>query len=344
MSHSQPTSVPESQPCPTLHSVPPTNKPIHLAVGMFDGVHLGHQAVIEAANHSARRTGGLSAVLSFNPHPSRLFAPQNPTRLLMPPQIKLNVLQRMGVGLTIIHPFDREFAAIKASDFPAYLKRCLPTLRSIYVGENFRYGKARSGDISALLADCRRENIDLFSAERIRYNGEPISSTRIRAALEQGQIEEANRLLGYSYFATGRISPGKQLGRKLGFPTLNLPWEPELPPAFGVYAVRICRDNGDNAAQSEQANHGAAAIGTAPKSTWYNAVANYGLRPTVHAETESVAPLLEVHVLESCPLTTADSVCVQWLHFLRPEQKFPSIEALQTQIRKDSAAAASLLG
>lgn len=314
----------EAAACPSLNTAPQTRLPIHLAVGMFDGVHLGHQAVIEAACNSARRAGGISAVLSFTPHPSRLFAPERATRLLMPVPIKLRVLRQLGVDLTLIHPFDHAFAAIEADAFPAYLKEKLPTLRSIYVGENFRYGKNRSGDIHSLLAGCRALGIDLFSAERIRCNGEPISSTRIRSALENGAIEVVNSLLGYSYFAEGTVIPGKRLGHTLGFPTLNLPWEPELLPAFGVYAVQVRRSDGDGA-------------------TFQKAVANYGVRPTVESSEAPIAPLLEIHTLEPTDLTTGDHLSVQWLHFIRPEQKFASLDALCTQIAADTGRARELL-
>lgn len=239
--------------------------------------------------------------------------------------VKLQVLRQLGVDLTIIHPFDHDFAAIEATDFVARLKHWLPSLRSIYVGENFRYGKSRSGDITTLLQSCREQGIDLFSAERVRYNGEPISSTRIRSALQEGRIEDANNLLGYSYFAQGQIQGGRRLGRQIGFPTLNLHWEPELPPAFGVYAVRIRR--------SDQ-----------PEAAWENGIANYGVRPTVEGAGAAVAPLLETHTLEPTALTTGDPVSVQWLSFLRPEQKFASLDALRTQIASDLERAKVQLG
>ena len=151
-----------------------------------------------------------------------------------------------------------------------------------------------------------------MSAERINQNGEPISSTRIRGYLEEGRMEEANALLGYTYFAEGVVIPGKQLGRTIGFPTLNVSWEPDLRPRLGVYAVSVS---------------GGKSAGTLP------AVANYGLRPTVE---NSTAPRLEVHVLAtSCPFDVGDSLTVEWLSFLRPEQKFPDVEALRLQIAKD---------
>jgi riboflavin kinase/FMN adenylyltransferase len=184
------------------------------------------------------------------------------------------------------------------------------------VGENWRFGHGRRGDINLLLAESRKHGLVVMSSSRVNENGEPISSTRIRACLEAGQIAEANSLLGYTYFSEGRVESGKSLGRKLGFPTLNLPWEPELRPRFGVYAVRV----------------------SGPKSErTHAAVANYGLRPTVE---QSTRPRLEVHLLGDCPFGMGDAVKVEWLRFLRPEKKFGNVEQLQAQIAADRAASA----
>jgi riboflavin kinase/FMN adenylyltransferase len=153
------------------------------------------------------------------------------------------------------------------------------------------------------------------SAERIKQNEEPISSTRIRTYLAEGKMEEANALLGYSYFAEGVVAPGKQLGRKLGFPTLNVVWEPDQRPRFGVYTVRV----------------------SGPKTAVpLPAVANYGLRPTV--ENSSV-PRLEIHLLAACPFGAGDELLIEWLSFLRPEKRFDGVEALRAQIAADRDAA-----
>lgn len=290
-------------------------RPLHLAIGMFDGVHLGHHAVIEAAVHSARRSSGIAAVLTFWPHPSRLFRPDNAVRLIMTPALKNRQLARLGVDAVISQPFDAHYASIEAEDFLPRLKQALPSLTTIYVGENWRFGRGRRGDIGLLVAEGKQHGIAVVSAPRINQNGEPISSTRIRRYLEEGAMEEANALLGYTYFAEGVVAPGKQLGRKLGFPTLNVVWEPDLRPRFGVYAVRV---SGDKTAQS------------------LPAVANYGLRPTVE---DSVIPRLEIHVLGSCPFDAGDEVSVEWLSFLRPERKFDGVESLRTQIAADREAA-----
>ncbi len=285
-------------------------RPLHLAIGMFDGLHLGHQSVIDAAVHSARRSGGLAGMLTFWPHPSALFRPENPTQLLMPMAMKRAVLARLGVDFVIEQNFSREFAGIEAAEFLPHLQRSLPLLAAVYVGENWRFGRGRRGDVALLLAEAHRAGLTVCSAPRLNHNGAPISSSRIRELLAAGAMADANALLGYSYFADGVVEPGRRLGRTIGFPTLNLSWEPELKPRFGVYAVNVF---------SGQA---------APVP----GVANYGLRPTVGNATR---PLLEVHLLAASPLTCADQVSVHWLHFLRPENKFNSVDELRTQIALD---------
>lgn len=291
---------------------------LHLAIGVFDGVHLGHKAVIESAVFSARRSGGVSGVLTFDPHPSRLFRPEDPTRLIMPIEAKTEMLHAVGVDCVICKHFDREFAAIPAEDFLASLKRAIPALKSISVGENFRFGQKRAGDVATLIESGRALGLGVFSADRIKHNGEPISSTRIRKELEDGEIVSVNDLLGYNYRAVGVVVDGAQLGRTIGFPTLNLSWQPECFPRFGVYAVHF-RARGDR--------------------SWRSGVANYGVKPTV---AEDAGPTLEVHGFEPTKLTSGDTIEVEWLAFIRPEQKFDSIDALKEQIQRDCETARQL--
>ena len=294
---------------------------LHLAIGVFDGVHLGHKAVIESAVFSARRSGGISGVLTFDPHPSRLFRPEAPTRLIMPIETKTQMLYEVGVDCVIRKHFDRAFASIPAEQFLQQLKLALPTLKSIYVGENFRFGQKRAGDVATLIASGRELGLGVFSAERIKHNGEPISSTRIRQELEAGEIVSVNDLLGYNYTATGAIVSGAQLGRTIGFPTLNLPWQPECLPRFGVYYVRFRARGVQN---------------------WSAGVANYGVKPTV-ADADQ-APALEVHGLEHTDLSAGDEIEVECLQFIRPEQKFASLDELKSQIAKDCDAARAFAG
>ena len=199
---------------------------LHLAIGVFDGVHLGHKAVIESAVFSAQRSGGVGGVLTFDPHPSRLFRPENPTLLMMPIEEKTSMLHAVGVDIVIRKHFDREFASIPADQFLAELKAALPSLKSIYIGENFRFGRLRAGTVATLIESGNALGIGVFSVDRIKHNGEPISSTRISKELEAGHIEAVNDLLGYNYFSNGTVLGGAKLGRQIGFPTLNLPWEP----------------------------------------------------------------------------------------------------------------------
>ena len=296
-------------------ALPPA--PLHLAIGMFDGVHLGHRAVIEAAVQSARRSGGTAAVLTFAPHPSTLFRPDQPTRLIMDSGMKARMLHRLGVEAMITQPFTPEFASVAAADFLPWLKQRAPQLAAVYVGENFRFGRGRKGDIALLVAEGRKHGLTVFSAPRVNFDGEPISSTRIRGLLETGDVAGANALLGYTYFAEGTVVHGKHLGRTIGFPTLNLAWAPDLRPRYGVYVVRVA---------------GAKSVDALP------GVANYGLRPTVE---QTVEPRLEVHVLVDCPFGAGDSVTVKWLRFLRHEMKFAGLEELRAQIARDRAAAAA---
>jgi riboflavin kinase/FMN adenylyltransferase len=286
--------------------------PWHLAIGMFDGVHLGHQSVVEAAIHSARRCGGLAGVLTFWPHPSALFRPAERTRLIMAPPMKRRVLARLGVDFLVEQAFTRDFAAIGAREFVALLRRRLPSLAAVYVGENWCFGRGREGDVGLLVDEARAHGIAVFSAPRLNHNGTPISSTRLRALLAAGDVEQANALLGYSYFAEGTVQTGRRLGQALGFPTLNVPWTPDLLPRFGVYLVRL------------QVGEEAPLAG----------VANYGVRPTVE---ESARPLLEVHLLEGAAPGPGTQVVVHWLRFIRPEIKFERVEDLRAQIARDRA-------
>ena len=237
--------------------------------------------------------------------------PEQPTQMLMDRAAKARLLGTLGVEVVITEPFTPEFAQIAAEDFLPLLKRHLPQLVAVYVGENWRFGRGRGGDITLLVTEGRRLGLSVFSAPRVNLNGEPISSSRIREAISSGEIALANMMLGYAYFAQGMVLSGKKLGRTLGFPTLNLAWSPDLRPKFGVYAVRV------SGKKTRAALRG---------------VANYGLRPTVEQTDE---PRLEVHVLDVCPFDVGDEITVEWLHFLRPERKFAGVGELRIQIAAD---------
>jgi riboflavin kinase / FMN adenylyltransferase len=295
-----------------------TREKLHMAIGMFDGVHLGHRAVIESAVHSAHARGGLAAVMTFTPHPSHILRPQNPTLLLQTDAQKEERIAALGIDVLILQPFTTDFAAIPADEYLHRLKMRFPTLSSIHVGENFMFGSGRKGDVSTLLKTAAPERIHVFSIERVRFDGEPISSTRIRNILTTGLMEDVDELLGYNYFCVGKVVHGNRIGRTIGFPTLNIEWEPQCLPKFGVYSASV-RAEGQ------------------PVEKALPAVANYGLRPTI--EGAGKRPLLETNILGPCPFDYGDNLRVEWLRFLRPEQKFSGLDALKAQIAVDSIAA-----
>lgn len=287
--------------------------PVYLAIGIFDGLHRGHRAVVDTAVNAASASGGVSGVLTFDPHPSRMFRPQNPTRLILPIARKIELLHEAGVQVVIGKQFDADFASIEATNFAAFLKEVLPGLKALSVGANFRFGRERAGDAALLKTSGKALGLEVNVVERLKHAGEAISSTRIRAALEDGSIEIVNALLGYHYGFGGEVIGGAQKGRALSFPTLNLPWMPECLPRFGVYRVRL---------RAREA------------SNWVDGIANYGVKPTVTSKGE---PTLEVHLLEATELTAGAFVEVEWLEFRRDEQKFETEAALRAQITQDVA-------
>lgn len=290
-------------------------RPLELAIGIFDGVHLGHRAVVASAVAAAKAEKGLAGVLTFWPHPSIFFRAPSPTRMIMAPADKVRALATLGIEAIFTLNFTEEFARLPAEEFLPYLRRHLPQLAGVHVGDNWRFGRGRAGDSALLASEGVRLGLRVASVGRVEVAGGPVSSTRIRELLTAGEVAKANELLGTPYTAQGVIVPGRQLGRTLDFPTLNLAWTPDLQPRFGVYTVRLTG---------------------AKSSTVIPGVANYGLRPTVG---DATAPRLEVHLLGECPYGPGDEVAVQWLRFLRPEMKFAGVQELQAQVFRDREAA-----
>lgn len=289
-------------------------RPLELAIGMFDGVHRGHRAVVASAVAAAQAEAGLAGVLTFWPHPSIFFGAPSPTRMILAPADKVRILAALGIEAIITINFTEEFARLPAEEFLPYLRRHLPQLAGVHVGDNWRFGRGRAGDSALLARDGARLGLRVASVARVEAEGGPVSSTRIRELLVAGEVAKAGELLGAPYTAHGVVVPGRQLGRTLSFPTLNLAWTPDLQPRFGVYTVRL----------------------TGGKSSAIPGVANFGLRPTVG---DATAPRLEVHLLGECPYGPGDAVAVEWVRFLRPEMKFVGVQELQAQVFRDVAAA-----
>jgi riboflavin kinase/FMN adenylyltransferase len=211
---------------------------------------------------------------------------------------------------------------MEAGEFPIWLQKTFPSLQSLHVGTNFQYGRNRAGNNLTLKKDAAELGIKVHFVDPVILENEPVSSSRIRAALTSGDISVANQMLLRPYEAEGTIVPGKQIGRRIGFPTINIDWHPELIPAFGVYAVELVTPNG-----------------VAEPS-----VANWGLRPTV--ETAALKPLLEIHLLRPTETLPAqgESLRVRWLEYIRPEKKFTDLSALEQQIKSDVQRAKAVHG
>lgn len=284
---------------------------VHLAVGMFDGLHIGHRTVIQSALDSQAKFGGGVGALTFWPHPSRLFNPAQPTRMILTPECKRLEFSKFNLDFLIEEPFTKDFSAVEASEFLNYLISKMPKLQSIHAGENWRFGKGRSGDMAMLKELAKGTDVKVNSVNCHEVGGSRVSSTRIRKLIADGMIDQANELLGYDYYSIGTVTQGKRLGRQIGVPTLNLPFEGDLRPKYGVYTVLVSDVDQDH---------------------WYPAVANFGVKPTVQNDDH---PLLEANLLVDCPFDYGHRLKVRWQTFIRPEQRFDGIDALKAQIAKD---------
>jgi riboflavin kinase/FMN adenylyltransferase len=287
-------------------------EPLHLALGVFDGLHAGHQAVIQQAVRNAARDGGLAGLLTFDPHPIRVIAPgKAPASLLETLAHKERIARDLGIQVFIPLRFDAVLAAMEASEFIERLTQA--PVRTIAVGEDWRFGHNRSGDVTLLRREAKQRGFRLEAVPPVMFDGDRISSTRIRQAIRDGNLEAAACMLGRPYGVGGKVMPGDQLGRTLGFPTANLATgDLQLPPD-GVWAVRV----------------------TDPTGKPWDGVANLGVRPTLGGKPR----LLEVHLFGFAGDLYGRNLEVQFATFLRAEMKLPSLEALRRQITQDAHAA-----
>ncbi len=290
-----------------------------VAIGNFDGVHLGHAALLSTAREAGRARGRPAAALTFEPHPGRILFPKVAPRRLTTPARKLELLEAAGLDAVVVQPFDRDFAAVPAHTFVERL--LLGDLRAaeVVVGEDFTFGRAREGRPEDLIAYLREGGARAIVVPKVEREGTPISSTRIRELVLEGRVEAAAALLGRPFDLDGIVVAGMGRGRTLGFPTANVRPGGEIVPAVGVYAVRA----------------------RCPAGTFTGA-ANLGRRPTFG---EGGAEALEVHLVgyPGASLLGAP-VRVAFLARLRDEMRFPSAEALARQIRADVEAAVRRAG
>lgn len=296
-----------------------TPGPLFLAIGVFDGVHLGHRAVIERALADARNACGSAVVVTFDPHPVRVLRPQQAPRLLTSTPHKVRLIRALGVHELLIIPFDLAFAATPPEAFIRALAAAARPLREICVGFEWSFGKDRAGNLALLDRLGHELGFDEVGVPAVEIDGQVASSTLIRRVIECGDFATAARFLGREYTILGTVAEGARLGRTLGFPTANLSAHNEQFPPNGVYAVEIAR--------GPQTLHG---------------VANIGVRPTIaNAGGERV---FEVHVFDFDEDLYGEDLEVSFRKFLRSEQKFGDLEALRSQIAADAAAARALFG
>ena len=293
--------------------------PVYLAIGVFDGVHLGHRSVLLRALDDARGGGGTAVAVTFDPHPAKVLRPGAAPRLLTATAHKLRLIEGLGIGPVLVIPFTAEFAATAPEEFVQQLHGACRPLKEICVGHEWSFGRGRAGNLEMLRKLGDKLGFDEIGVPAVQVDGEIVSSTAIRGAVESGDLERAARLLGREYSVLGEVVRGDQIGRSLGFPTANISAHNEQFPPNGVYAVTaLWRDQE------------------------LNGVVNLGVRPTIGSATGE--RLLELHLLDFDQDIYGEDVEVTFVSLLRAEQKFGSLDALKAQIARDTAAARRVLG
>ena len=286
-----------------------------VTMGNFDGIHLGHQALVGNAVAEAKQWRTKSVVFTFEPHPLKLLAPERAPRMIVNHQDKIDMLQALGVAAIIVQTFDRRFASIEAEDFVRrYLLECL-NLSKIWLGRDLRFGRARQGDAEDLIRWGSELGFGVGIVEPILVQGKRISSSRIRQLIEQGRVDEVRPMLGRYHFISGMVVSGHRRGRNMGFPTANLAATTELLPQDGIYATIL-----------ELQNH-----------HWLS-VSSVGHNPTFEKGSRTV----EAHILDFTQDIYGEPVKLSFVQRIREERKFAQIEDLVTQMHEDVQAARAI--
>lgn len=298
-----------------LDAVPDPLRGATVAIGNFDGVHRGHQALLAALRREAEKRDRPAVVVTFEPHPRTFFGEQ--LFRLTPPDEKARVLRALGVSPMVVVPFDAALASTSAEDFAADLTRAIAP-SAIVVGEDFRFGRDRTGSMATF---ARAEDPPAFRLVTVPTlldpTGAAYSAARIRDALAEGAVGPAADLLGYRWFVRGEVIHGDKRGRALGYPTANIAPPPSTRLRHGIYAVRV--------------GH---------RGRLLEGVANFGVRPTF---ATTAGPLLEVFLFGFAGDLYGETLEVSFLDWIRPEARFDSVEALVARIREDESAARAIL-
>ncbi|MFY9551071.1 MAG: bifunctional riboflavin kinase/FAD synthetase [Thermoanaerobaculia bacterium] len=282
-------------------------------IGNFDGVHLGHHKILETAVARARDVSRPSFAITFEPHPMAVLRPDRAPRRIQTLRQKEEAIEKIGIDALLVIPFTRDFSLTEPEDFVRTLLRDRLGASELFLGAHFAFGRRKRGDLALLTrlgAEC---GFAVSSVPEVIHDGEPVSSTRIRRALERGAVGEANAMLGREYELDGIVSRGDRVGHQIGVPTINLEPENELPPSDGVYVTEIeIRSFGRR----------------------FPSVTNVGRRPTLYEEFRTT---IETYVLDFSSDVYGDKVRLFFLERLREERKFPSVMDLKAQIQRDIA-------
>jgi riboflavin kinase/FMN adenylyltransferase len=287
-------------------------RPVCLAIGVFDGVHLGHQQVIHQAASDAAAHGGVAAVITFDRHPNAIVAPAREPLMIYPLSKKLRVISSLGPATVCVLQFDKAFSEIPGENFIRSLWRDCGEIHSISVGGTFTFGWRRSGNVALLNTMGKELGFAVHGLAEISLGGHPVSSTRVREAVQQGNFDQAGQMLGRPYALCGKVVKGAGQGRQIGVPTANLDLTGLLVPPSGVYASRAL-----------------------VRSQSYLAAVNIGHRPTVASTTPPIQ--VEAHLLDFQGEIYEEEIELTFLKKLREERKFPSLVALREQIQLDIA-------
>lgn len=288
-------------------------------IGSFDGVHIGHQEIIRRLVAGARAAGLPSVVITFHPHPAVVLGKVNHASYLTTPDERAELIGELGVDLVLTIPFSQKLAQLSAAEFMEMLTAHLG-IRHLCVGYDFALGRGREGDVDRLRELGKQMGYELVVLDPVENgNGKPVSSSLIRRLIGEGQMPEAARLLGRYYRTSGTVVRGDGRGRQLGFPTANLDvWDERVMPQTGIYATW-----------------------TWIEGVRYESVANLGVRPTF--ENQPSSPLLEVYILDWDRDLYGQEIQVEFVERLRPEERFPTVNALVEQMHKDVQAAKEVL-
>ena len=282
-----------------------------LTIGNFDGVHLGHQAILKYVVERAGGLGTVGAAMTLDPHPIKLLRPRIAPRLLSTLDQRLELIGRTGIEVALVVPFTHRLARMPAEDFVKDVLVERLGIREVYIGANFRFGADRGGDVALLERMGAELGFKAAASPIVEIEGGVVSSTKVRQAVSDGEMIEAARMLGRDHFIDGCVLEGKRLGRKLGFPTLNIEVENEIEPANGVYIT---------------------AVHIPSFGRTFASVTNVGTRPTVY---ENSILTIETHLLDFMADVYRESVRLYFVKHLRDEVSFPSTVQLMAQIQKD---------